>query len=637
MMLDLIDPLFISPLQKEIRRRNLLLRLFYVAHDAHGVNSWEDRGRWTCDENYDGRSEGNVLKWFHPYGIEDEAAPLLSVESRGERRKTGITWGPKISTRRICSSTRRRARGLSARTLIQVSPSQFRELFRLGPFALTRHHRVNASSSSKKDDPKAYVDATTSALRKPHVADGVAGVATPTDTKAWQREYLPALWTVLQSYNPDSATVANTREERTYDKSESESEMHGGRINMEQPHRLGSFLRLKHEPFIVPGGRFQEIYYWDSYWIIKGLLLSGMRDVSKNIILNLLDLVARFGFVPNGTRLYYLSRSQPPFLASMVHAYLGEEIAIDDRPLWKRIIESVRQGAKTDEEIVTHAFPLLEAEYRWWMENRAYEVRIEGKNHVLNHYDSDSNVARPESFPFDRVCPRSIIACCESGWDFSSRWGPDADGNWATPFILPCDLQAILHRYELILGSLSLHLGLPSKSQRYFDAAASRRQAVQTILRAPEGSAWRDFDVRSRSQRQGGYASDFTPLWGGLAHKEDAIEAEQNLGALRVKEGITTSLYDTAHQWDYPNLWAPLQDLIGAGFELYGLSTGAEIRQAFIAHCFDVFQTTGAMFEKYAAGETNKGVGFGGEYDVQIGFGWTNGVCQTVPLAMDKI
>eukprot|EP00397_Hematodinium_sp_SG-2012_P030050 GEMP01031798.1.p1 GENE.GEMP01031798.1~~GEMP01031798.1.p1 ORF type:complete len:280 (+),score=59.98 GEMP01031798.1:522-1361(+) len=232
------------------------------------------------------------------------------------------------------------------------------------------------------------------------MADDGETINSPRDFDEWQKDYLPRLWTKLLRRNPTTAD--------------------------------GSFLRLKHDLFIVPGGRFREIYYWDSYWIVKGLLQSGpaMRDVAQNIILNLLDLVARFGFVPNGTRLYYLSRSQPPLLASMLHAYLNDEnISVEtSSPLWERIAKSARDAAGKDEALVRHALPLLEAEYRWWMEKRSYEVYLDGVGYALNHYDSDSTCARPESYPYDKVCPRGIIACCESGWDFSSRWGPDAYG-----------------------------------------------------------------------------------------------------------------------------------------------------------------------------------------------------------------
>jgi len=171
------------------------------------------------------------------------------------------------------------------------------------------------------------------------------------------------------------------------------------------------------------------------------------------------------------------------------------------------------------------------------MENRSYEVYVNGC-YTLNHYDSGSKHARPECYPYDNVCPRSIIACCESGWDFSSRWGPDANGNWATPYIFPVDLQAILHRYELILAAFHEALGQPSK--RYYQAAADRRLAVKNLL--AHEKVWRDFDVRTRTQRPGGYASDFFPLWGGLVTQEEAYDAADKLGDLRVKEGILTSL-----------------------------------------------------------------------------------------------
>lgn len=178
-----------------------------------------------------------------------------------------------------------------------------------------------------------------------------------------------------------------------------------------------SILRRKHA-VVIPGGRFRESYYWDSYWIVLGLLACDMKDTARGLVQNLLDDVADFGFVPNGGRIYYLNRSQPPLLSEMVLALVEHD------------------PAGVDAAFVQRAVGLLEAEYRFWMVEGERAVALQGPadgaRHVLNRYYTASNHPRPESFREDLElagladCAASfyadIAAGAESGWDFSSRW-----------------------------------------------------------------------------------------------------------------------------------------------------------------------------------------------------------------------
>lgn len=132
--------------------------------------------------------------------------------------------------------------------------------------------------------------------------------------------------------------------------------------------------------FIVPGGRFKEIYYWDSYWIIKGLLISEMTETAKGMIENFLSLVQKYGFIPNGSRVYYLNRSQPPLLAFMVKIYIS---TTNDHAWLKSIIGT------------------LEKELNWWHENRMVSVQKGGVTYQLARYDVESNTPRPESYAED--------------------------------------------------------------------------------------------------------------------------------------------------------------------------------------------------------------------------------------------
>ncbi len=231
-------------------------------------------------------------------------------------------------------------------------------------------------------------------------------------------------------------------------------------------------------PFVVPGGRFREGYYWDSYWIVLGLLASGMRQTAHNIIANLLDCVARHGYVPNGMRTYYSGRSQPPMLTQMVSALLDDA---------------------DDADLLSAALPLLDQEYGWWMRHGGHSaVRMPeaGGGGVLNRYVvASASGPRPESWAEDVAVAAAlgadeaaeifaeIAAAAESGWDFSSRWfvgegaeegghvdghgdggghaggGGDMEGSaalrrTATSQIAPVDLNAILYRNEITLAEL---------------------------------------------------------------------------------------------------------------------------------------------------------------------------------------
>uniref|UniRef100_A0A3B5LGQ9 Trehalase n=1 Tax=Xiphophorus couchianus TaxID=32473 RepID=A0A3B5LGQ9_9TELE len=206
-------------------------------------------------------------------------------------------------------------------------------------------------------------------------------------------------------------------------------------------------------PVVVPGGRFREFYYWDSYWVIKGLILSEMTETAHGMIQNFLFLVERYGFVPNGGRVYYERRSQPPFLPLMVESYYGA---------------TGNHGA----------LPALETEYRFWMQNRSVTVTVAGSEHVLNRFNVEADLPRPESYTDDlelaeglsdearRLLFMDLKAGAESGWDFTSRWFINASGqndgtlrDMRTSQILPADLNALLCRNERLLASFHRLLG----------------------------------------------------------------------------------------------------------------------------------------------------------------------------------
>ena len=189
------------------------------------------------------------------------------------------------------------------------------------------------------------------------------------------------------------------------------------RVNPELANRQDSHsLIYLEKPFVVPGGRFREVYYWDTYWSILGLLHSELFDIAKSTLESLLSLVQRFGFVPNGGRKYYENRSQPPFLALMVKAYFD---------------------ATHDTEFAKACLPILEKEHNFWMQNRSVVVERDGKSYSMYRYNARTTQPRPESFKEDILTMEkaglqdneegqedfysNIASAAESGWDFSSR------------------------------------------------------------------------------------------------------------------------------------------------------------------------------------------------------------------------
>jgi alpha,alpha-trehalase len=203
-----------------------------------------------------------------------------------------------------------------------------------------------------------------------------------------------------------------------------------------------SLIALPH-PFIVPGGRFREIYYWDSYFTMLGLYLHGHVDMIENMVNNFAYLIQNFGHIPNGNRTYYLSRSQPPFFALMVE---------------------LLANSKNDDRIYLRYLSALQQEYDFWQLGAGDGVganlrTVKMKDgEILNRYFDESPTPRPESFSEDmRISKMSaqpaaefftnIRAAAESGWDFSTRWFADHQNlaTIETTNIIPVDLNCLMY------------------------------------------------------------------------------------------------------------------------------------------------------------------------------------------------
>ncbi|VEN43497.1 unnamed protein product [Callosobruchus maculatus] len=382
--------------------------------------------------------------------------------------------------------------------------------------------------------------------------------------------------------------------------------------------------------FIIPGGRFKEIYYWDSYWIIQGLLISEMTETTKGMLENFISIVAKHGFVPNGSRVYYLNRSQPPLLSLMVGLYMEAT----------RDIAWLRKNVKT-----------LEAELNWWLINRTVTVEKDAVKYQLAHYAVQSDTPRPESYrediitckdhPQKDMCYRALKSGAESGWDFSTRWIFDQSGHYAltkinTMRVIPVDLNAFLCKAFRHMSVFYTLLGEQEKAIFWLEKSNSWKKSIEMVHYDKVDGIWYDYDMEGKAPIKRFYPSNFAPLWAECYETEQrdikgamAAQYFTNQGVMNYEGGIPTSLIRSGEQWDLPNAWPPLQDIVITGLANTGNDHAKKIAETFARRWVRAnvkgYGDTKEMFEKYDAEQPGK-YGGGGEYTVQTGFGWTNGV-----------
>ncbi len=394
----------------------------------------------------------------------------------------------------------------------------------------------------------------------------------------------------------------------------------------DQQKNNGSLLPLPH-PYIVPGGRFGEIYYWDSYFTILGLEQAGKIGLIENMADNFAYLIDTVGYIPNGNRTYFLGRSQPPFFAAIVN---------------------VLAGAKGD-EIYNQYLPALEKEYNFWMagmdklssENNTHRrvVRLPD-GMILNRYYDDHIAPRPESYKEDVELAResgrdpddlylNLRAACESGWDFSSRWLTDPQdlGTIHTTDIIPVDLNSLLFNLEQTLAKAKRGANNSEDAELYSQRAMNRKRAIQKYCWDENRNFYVDYDFKKGAPTPTLSLAGTYPLYFEIAELDQAKAVAKILRNDFLKPGgVLSTLNNTGEQWDAPNGWAPLQWMTVQGLNNYGESILAdEIKTNWLAVNERVFKNTGKMVEKYNV--VDMGLeGGGGEYPVQDGFGWSNGI-----------
>jgi alpha,alpha-trehalase len=382
--------------------------------------------------------------------------------------------------------------------------------------------------------------------------------------------------------------------------------------------------------YVVPGGRFREVYYWDSYFTMLGLVQSGRTDLVKNMLDNFAHLILTIGHIPNGNRTYYLSRSQPPYFAAMVGLY----------------------ARATDTAQALRYLDAMEKEYAFWMDGadtlapgHAFRrvVRL-SDSVVLNRYWDDSDEPRPESYRPDvelgQTLPESLRAkfyrnaraTAESGWDFSSRWmrNPKDLRTLETTDLIPVDLNSLLYNTERTIAAFAFvrnGRGDDTLFRRFKQRADTRRRAILAMYDAKSGFF---FDRRWRT---GALVTDrpslaaAEPLYFGIATDDQGRRVAARLERDFLKPGgFVTTNFASGQQWDGPNGWPPLVWLTIEGVRRYGRADLADKAAGRWLVLLDrTYRATGRMMEKYDVVNTTRKAG-GGEYPTQDGFGWTNGV-----------
>ncbi|MFL4400075.1 alpha,alpha-trehalase [Citrobacter portucalensis] len=381
------------------------------------------------------------------------------------------------------------------------------------------------------------------------------------------------------------------------------------------------------EPYVVPGGRFREIYYWDSYFTMLGLAESNHWDKVSDMVANFAYEIDSWGHIPNGNRTYYLSRSQPPFFAFMV-----ELLAQHD-----------------GNDALKKYLPQMLKEYSYWMEG--IETLQPGQQNkrvvklddgtILNRYWDERDSPRPESWVEDIATAKSnpnrpateiyrdLRSAAASGWDFSSRWmdNPNQLGTLRTTSIVPVDLNALMYKMEKMIALASKAAGDDAKAAQYDGFANARQKGIEKYLWNDKEGWYADYDLKSHKVRNQLTAAALFPLYVKAAAKDRASKvATATQAHLLQPGGLATTSVKSGQQWDAPNGWAPLQWVAASGLQNYGQDTVAmDVTWRFLTNVQHTYDREKKLVEKYDVSTTGTGGG-GGEYPLQDGFGWTNGV-----------
>ena len=389
-----------------------------------------------------------------------------------------------------------------------------------------------------------------------------------------------------------------------------------------------SLVPLPHA-YVVPGGRFNEIYYWDSYFTMLGLTIHNKVELVETMVQNFAWLIDKVGFIPNGNRTYFLGRSQPPFFAQMVEHLVS--------------IHGLAVLSKFKTALIK--------EYNFWTDATdltGHKVQLE--DGFLNRYYDQNYAPREEMYADDlhllsnskqesKELFKHIRSACESGWDFSSRWlreSTQLDSIFCGD-ILPVDLNCLLYSLEVLLVKACALENDKQAMEHYAEQAESRRSLIQKYFWNEALGTFVDYDFVSKEQIPKHHLACVFPLYFNIATNEQAQKVSNNIKEHFLKEGgVVTTTINSGQQWDAPNGWAPLQWMTVIGLDNYGHSNLAkEIAHRWTTLNEKVYSATGKFVEKYNVMDMDLEAG-GGEYPVQDGFGWSNGVYLALKNYLDS-
>jgi alpha,alpha-trehalase len=422
-------------------------------------------------------------------------------------------------------------------------------------------------------------------------------------------------------------------------------------------------------PYVVPGGQFNEMYGWDSYFIIRGLLRDRRRDLAKGMVENFFYELEHYGGVLNANRTYYLGRSQPPFLTSMILAVFdadqasgqsdlawldkGYRFAVKDYEQWNRephlagdtgLSRYFDEGDGPVPEIMNDPSDYYRGVAQYFLmhegENSPHLVR-QSPDHpdaltIGDVYELPD--CKPESIQGSKVnCSlenrfsltadfyKGDRSMRESGFDVSFRFGPySAD----THRFAPVCLNSLLYKTEKDLEQMSRLLGHPDEASGWAHKAELRRARMVKYLWNGDRGLFFDYDFAKSAQSTYEYAATYYPLWVGLASKEQAQAVERNLPLFEQAGGLAMSRTKTEAQWDYPYGWAPIHLLAIEGLRRYGYDADADrVTSKFLAMILRNFRRDHTIREKYDVVAQSSVTHIVAGYSQNVtGFGWTNAV-----------
>jgi len=431
-----------------------------------------------------------------------------------------------------------------------------------------------------------------------------------------------------------------------------------------QPHGL---LYLENK-YVVPGGRFNEMYGWDSYFIVRGLLRAGRVELARGMVDNFFFEIENYGAMLNANRTYYLTRSQPPFLSSMVvdvyratqeknaavhldKAWLERAYADleKDYGMWTRDphlagetglsryydfgegppAEAVQDESGFYRKVAQYFFlhPTEAADYVVETQSASGQA-VAGLPYSVQVCDVPLTMARPEcekarQFKLSTDYYKGDRSMRESGFDVSFRFGPFGA---ATHHYAPVCLNSLLYKTEKDLEQISLWLGHNDDAKKWTQRAEARKKIITHYLWNDEQGLFFDFNFQTKRMSKYQYASTFYPLWAGLATPEQAKAVASNLKSFERPGGLPMSTEESGTQWDLPYGWGNIEMLAIEGLRRYGYNADADrISYEFLSTVAENFRRDGNIREKYnvVTRSSEAHVELGYEMNV-VGFGWTN-------------